>query len=122
MESTIPVFGIIWEPLDDSLYWLDLTTMLRAEGVHARLQVPIAQRLDPADVEALLEAMWRSTTGTPIAAALGSDDEELQESAVYDCWGLGRRDPRYLVLLRRVMSRSSQLRLTLPSTCLIAAP
>lgn len=103
MESTIPVFGIVWDPDDGGLYWVDLTNTLRIEGIEAPLRVPSRNRLNREDLGDLLEAMWRSTTGTPIAAALGSDDEELQDAAVYDCWGLGRRDPRYLILLRRVM-------------------
>ncbi len=102
MESTIPVFGIVWDPDDSGLYWLDLTTALRADGLEVALRVPRSNRLDD-DVGSFAEAIWRSTTGTPVAAAFGSDDEELQDAAVYDCWGLGRRDLRYLVLLRRVM-------------------
>jgi hypothetical protein len=47
--------------------------------------------------------MWDSTAGASVGVAFGSDDGELQEAAIYDCYGLGRSDPRYLVLLRRVM-------------------
>jgi hypothetical protein len=103
MDSTIAVFGIVWDPDEAALYWIDLTHALRAEGIDAPLHIPAANRLDDGDLSDFVEAMWRSTTGTSIAAGLGSDDADLQDAAVFDCWGLGRRDPRYLVLLRRVM-------------------
>ena len=67
------------------------------------LRIPATNRLDRRDLDDFLEAAWRATTGTPIAAALGSDADDVQDAAVYDCWGLGRGDPRYLVLLRRAM-------------------
>jgi hypothetical protein len=47
--------------------------------------------------------MWRSTSGPTVAFAFGSDDADMQEAAAYDCFGLGRAGPKYLVLLRRVM-------------------
>lgn len=101
-ESTVPVFGVVWDPDDGGLYWFDLTATLRSDGVDAPLHVDAANRLDNS-TDDFLDAAWRATTGTPLAAALGSEDEDQQDAAVYDCWGLGRRDPRYLVLLRRVM-------------------
>jgi Domain of unknown function (DUF4365) len=102
-ESTVPVFGIVWDPQDGALYWTELTRILQEEGVDAPLRVPTANRLRDEDIEHFLASMWRATTGTGLAPAFGSDDTELQEAAVYDCYGLGRWDPRYLILLRRAM-------------------
>ncbi len=102
-ESTIPVFGIVWDPADGALYWLELTSLLRERGLRAPLAVPASNRLDAGGADIFLNTAQRATAGNSIAAAFGSDDSALQEAAIYDCWGFGRHDPRYLVLLRRVM-------------------
>jgi hypothetical protein len=102
-DSTVPVFGIIWDPDIGSLFWVDLTAALLGSDLTGALEVPATNRLDDADLDAFLGAVWQSTTHSSVSSALGSDDTELQELAVYDCWAMGRRDPRYLVLLRRVM-------------------
>jgi len=102
-ESSIPVFGIVWDPVGGGLYWTDLTGTLRNKGLDATLQIPATNRIDTGDLADFLDAMWRSTTGPSVAHAFGSDDADLQEAAAYDCFGLGRADPTYLVLLRRVM-------------------
>ncbi len=102
-ESSVPVFGIAWDPADGGLYWTDLTGTLRNEGIDATLQIPATNRVDTGDLEDFLDAMWRATSGPAIALAFGSDDADLQDAAAYDCFGLGRADPTYLVLLRRVM-------------------
>jgi hypothetical protein len=39
-ESSIPVFGIVWDPAGGGLYWTDLTGTLRNEGLDATLQIP----------------------------------------------------------------------------------
>ena len=102
MNSSVPVFGVVWDP-DGGLYWADVTSTLRANGIAATLDVPAANRIDDGGLDSFLEAMWRATVEPRIAVALGSDDAELQEVAAFDCLGLGRTDPRYLILLRRVM-------------------
>lgn len=102
-SSTVPVFGIVWDPDDGGLYWTDLTGRLREAGHEAELRVPASHRIDRGDVSDFLDAMWRSTTGSSLALAFGSDDLELQEAAIWDAYGMGRLEPRYLVLLRRVM-------------------
>ncbi|WP_158294001.1 DUF4365 domain-containing protein [Kribbella sp. VKM Ac-2568] len=103
MESSVPVFGIVWDPVDSGLYWTELTEPLRQKGIDTTLRIPITNRLRVEALDDFLDAMWRSTTGPTIALAFGSDDAELQDAAAYDCFGLGRADARYLILLRRVM-------------------
>ena len=102
MNSSVPVFGVVWDP-DGGLYWVDITSTLRSSGIATTLEVPAANRIDGGGLDSFLEAMWRATVEPWIAVALGSDDAELQEMAAFDCLGLGRKDSRYLVLLRRVM-------------------
>ena len=120
-ESTVPVFGIVWDPDNEGLYWIDLTARLREGGHNAELRVPASHRIDGGDVSDFLDAMWRSTTGSSLALAFGSDDFELQEAAIYDAYGLGRRDHRYLVLLRRVMFKldptALDLAISILNTC-----
>jgi Domain of unknown function (DUF4365) len=103
MDSTVPVFGIVWDPDTGGLYWIDLTSTLRNGGLNARLEISSERRIDAGGLDDFLSAMWRSTTSSILGLAFGSDDPELQDAAAYDCYGLGRKDPRYLVLLRRVM-------------------
>jgi len=102
-ESSVPVFGIVWDPADGGLYWTDLTGTLRHEGIAATLQIPATNRVDAGNIEDFLDAMWRATSGPAVALVFGSDDADLQDGAAYDCFGLGRANPAYLVLLRRVM-------------------
>lgn len=101
--STVPVFGIVWDPTIEKLFWLNLTAELQSKGIDSQLRVPVEQCLEGDGEKSFLQAMWQATAGSPVAAALGSDDAEVQDAAVFDIYGLGRRDPRYLVLLRRVM-------------------
>lgn len=103
MDSSVPVFGIVWDPDSGELYWIDLTTELRRNGLETELRIGPEQRLEDQGGDSFLEGMWRSTAGPAIAASLGSDDPEVQDAAVFDIWGLGRSDARYFTLLRRVM-------------------
>jgi len=102
LHSTVPVFAIIWDP-EGGIYWLDLTARLRTDGEDAALEIPRSNRIDIGDPAGFLMAMWQATSSDSIGAAFGSSDGDAQTSAVYDCLGLGRSDPQYLILLRRVM-------------------
>jgi len=101
-NSTVPVFGIVWDPGNDSLFWINLTKKLRQEGLGTPLLVESNHHLADS-LDEFIGEVWQSTSGTDLAAALGSDDVELQDIAIEDCWGLARRDPRFLVLVRRSM-------------------
>ena len=101
-ESTVPVFGILWDP-EHGLHWINLTDFLRCEGIDAPIRLTSDNSLDEQSVGAFVEAAQRATAGSMAMAALGSTDAELQAAAIWDCFGLGRRDPRYLTLVRRVM-------------------
>ena len=103
-ESTVPVFAVIWDP-DDILYWVNLTDILSREGQDAPIKVPRNNRLDEGGLDTFIEAAWVAASTSPPLVALGSTDVELQTAAIWDCYGLGRRDPEYLILLRRVMFR-----------------
>lgn len=102
--STVPVFGIVWDPDEDALFWCDISGKLRTDGLEAKLFAPNTQELNTAEgANAFLEYAIASTIAGPIALALASEDKFLQIAAVEDTLAWGRQDPRYFILLRRVM-------------------
>jgi hypothetical protein len=107
-RSTVPVFGIVYDPEDAGLRWGDLTGYLRANPQHEGGVVPIPRRatLTPSslrgDFSATVSRYTMSNDGVP-AVTLLSPSEVLQASAVWDTWALGRHDARHLIILRRVL-------------------
>jgi hypothetical protein len=106
--STVPVFGVVFDPDDQKLRWVDVTGYLRQEmGVSAG-SVPIG-RNDVLDRESLMSmlvpaaAKYAFPAGGSTAINLLSENDEIQVGAVFDAWALGRGDARYLILLRRVV-------------------
>lgn len=102
LRSTVPVFGIVWDP-DGSLYWLNISDTLNRHGEVARLHVPDSNVLDGEGLSKFQLYVLDSVLGSHSMFAFGSTDADLQKDAIWDCYGLGRRDPEYLIMLRRVM-------------------
>ena len=106
--STVPVFGIVYDPTDEGLRWVDLTGYLRMQP-------------DLMAGNAVVRKEWVLTPGTlresfktavsryaeagsgAIALHLLARNDALQDSAVFDAWALGRHDARYLLILRRML-------------------
>ena len=102
--STVPIFGIVWDPDTDGLYWCDITGTLRKQGHQARIHAPKHNELNSTEgASSFQEYAVASSIAGPIALALASDDLLLQVAAVEDTLAFGKRDPRYFVLLRRIM-------------------
>lgn len=107
-ESTIPVFGLVFDPQDRRLRWQDLTGYLRAHPSLNEGRIPVsAEAL--LDEGALIGALrstietYRSNRSSPLAMNLLSEDPEVQAAAVFDAWALGRGDARFLLILRRLI-------------------
>jgi hypothetical protein len=102
--STVPVFGIVWDPDSNGLHWCDITGTLRKQGYQAQLHASRCNELNSTEGAASFKeyAIACSIAG-PVALALASDDPLLQVAAVEDTQAFGKRDPRYFVLLRRTM-------------------
>ena len=101
-QSTIPVFCVVWDP-DDELYWINVTDLLKREGIDIPITIPHRNRLDEDGLAAFVAAAQTAAEAAPSMVAFGSTDVELQTAAIWDCYGFGRHNPEYLVLLRRVM-------------------
>lgn len=106
-RSTVPVFGIVHDPDDDLLRWVDLTGYLRAhpEQVGGNVAVTGRNTLDDMTLRGAF------TNAVRVYAARGATDlvlnllspEPFQTDAMYDAWALSRSDPKYLLLLRRFL-------------------
>ncbi len=104
-RSTVPVFGIVYDPKDQQVRWVDLTGYLRAHPEQKSGSVPVAgkQTLDPVTLRGAF------TNAAQAYGARGTTDlvlnlllsDPFQTGAVYDAWALSRSDPRYLLILRR---------------------
>jgi hypothetical protein len=104
MNSTIPVIGIAHDPDTDRICWVDVSALLRTEGIDASISVPRAQHLG-GEPEVQRFVRYIASTTQPMAGLLnlGSSDPRLQAEAAFLAWFIGREDGRALVLLRRVM-------------------
>jgi hypothetical protein len=106
-RSTVPVFGIVYDPEDKQIRWVDLTGYLRAHPEQVGGSVPVVGR------QTLDEATLRGafTNAVRAYAARGTTDlvlnllspDPFQTGAVYDAWALARSEPKYLLLLRRFL-------------------
>jgi hypothetical protein len=105
-RSTVPVFGLVYDPTDNLLRWIDLTRYLRGHAHQDRGSVPVSKDavLNETTLHtAFTRALSRyASAGDTIAFDLLSPDT-VQASAVLDAWALGRHDPRYLLLIRRLI-------------------
>jgi hypothetical protein len=105
-HSTVPVFGVIYDPGDQILRWVDLTAYLRMHPQQNAATVPVLR-------EAILneETLRQDFERAVLAYAVGGEALALnllspgdsQPDAVSDAWALGRYDYRYLLLLRRLI-------------------
>lgn len=106
-RSTVPVFGIVHDPEDSKLRWVDLTGYLRAHPDQERGNVPVVGR------QTLDEFALRGAFANAVRAygARGTTDlvlnllspDPFQTGAMYDAWALSRSDSKYLLLLRRLL-------------------
>ena len=106
-RSTVPVFGIVHDPGDDLLRWVDLTGFLRAhpEQTGGSVSVVGRQTLDELTLRGAFANAVRAYAArgtTDLVLNLLSSDP-FQTGAVYDAWALSRSDPKYLLLLRRFL-------------------
>jgi hypothetical protein len=104
-RSTVPVFGIVYDPSDTKIRWVDLTGYLRAHPEQNSGSVPVSGRhsLDALSVAGAF------TNAVRAYAARGAGDltlnllspDPFQTGAVYDAWALSRSEAKYLLIVRR---------------------
>ncbi len=108
-ESSIPVAGIVYDPTNDRLYWCNISAFLELPTTEAPKAIPIDknQVLDERTLETRFkQELRRSINQRSVGASLlqlCSKSEEVQISALYDCFGAGRSEPRFLILLRYLL-------------------
>jgi Domain of unknown function (DUF4365) len=107
-NSTVPIFGVVHDPEKDDLHWVNLTSWARAQvSPPSPMEAPVEGtfRLDSRTLGAFVaEARsFLAASGPPALVGLADSDPEVQRAAIYDAFGLGRRDPRPLLLLRAAL-------------------
>lgn len=111
-ESTIPVFGIVYDPDDARLRWVDVTAYLGShEVLNGRVPVSAKAILDASTLFsdfALAAKRYMAGGNDGIALRLLSSSEVAQCEAIIDGWALARHDPRFLILVRRLISHFSR--------------
>jgi hypothetical protein len=105
-RSTLPVFGIVYDPSDQLLRWTDLTGHLRKD--HESTAVTVLSSAILSEMTLVREFMsaaleYAAPDRIGIAINLLSKNAAVQRENLWDAWALGRRDARYLILLRRVL-------------------
>ena len=107
-QSTVPVFGLVYDPSDRMIRWADLTGYLRDHPRQDGGTIPVSGDavLNSATLHSeFAPAVSNYVFGAGAAIALNLlSPGELQADAVFDAWALGRHDARYLVLLRRLVA------------------
>lgn len=107
-NSTVPIFGIVYDPDGGALRWVDITGYLR-ENPGKNSGSILVSSLSVLTEESLSgdfgAAIQKYSPGSDVRILenLLSEEEEQQTSAVLDLWARGRVDSRYLRLLRRVV-------------------
>lgn len=102
--STVPIFGLVYDPEDQLMRWIDITGHLRAYPEKHTGNVPISRKaiLTEANLRGVFTSALAGYTGrfgTIATNLLASGD--VQTDAVYDAWALGRSDAKYLLIVRR---------------------
>jgi hypothetical protein len=104
--STIPVFGIVYDPDDTLLRWVDITGYLRAHPRQDGGNIPVS-RNSVLTVASLASEFADALV--PYAGQFGNIAlnlllaRDLQMDALYDAWALGRFDAKYLLIVRRLI-------------------
>jgi hypothetical protein len=106
-RSTVPVFGLVYDPADRVARWADLTAYLRAHPDQQGGSILISQHAVLNEVSLRSEFVptvmaYAAGGGGTVALNLLSAGR-LQLSAVFDAWALGRQDAKFLILLRRLI-------------------
>jgi Domain of unknown function (DUF4365) len=102
--SPVPIIGIVHDEDSGALHWTDLTAWAKSQSASPPSYCPVLRDdlLSPNTLDSFVVRMRSRLRelGDPPVLNLGSEDPGEQARAAWDCWALGRRDPRALFLLR----------------------
>ena len=100
-NSTIPVIGIVHDPDQAKLAWINLSQHLRTRTDSLKhVPIPATAVLNSDSLEELERNIRETSTGAAPVLAIWSSDEMEACQAVWDCTAVGRRDARVLKNLR----------------------
>jgi hypothetical protein len=114
-SSTVPIIGMVHDPDTAAIRWINLSEVARSrvqiDGFSAAPQsdeateVVVTEVLDDANFDRFLNEVETYLTATAESAylLLVDSDDDLRRRGVFNCWTLGRRDPRPLIILRRLL-------------------
>lgn len=113
--STVPVIGMVHDPDTAVIRWINLSQLARSrvqiDGYSAAPQsdalteVVVTDVLDDASFDRFLDEVegYLAATAESAYLFLVDSDDDVRRRGVFNCWTLGRRDPRPLILLRRLL-------------------
>jgi len=104
-HSTVPVFGLVYDPDDQEIRWIDITGYLRKHSGVTAGRIPVTKEtvLSRATLHGQFKTALQgySSRGFGALALNLLIAGPLQGDAVYDAWALGRSDSKYLLIIRR---------------------
>jgi hypothetical protein len=106
--STIPIFGIVYDPDDRLLRWIDITGYLLDNPKLHSGNIPVSRHatLDEISLRDEFKAALKKYAAAGFFGRLTLNllaPGPLQTDAVYDAWALGRSDAKYLLIVRRLI-------------------
>jgi hypothetical protein len=106
--STVPVFGVVFDPERDELFWANLTHWLRTHSDAALPKsIPVSQdnTLTADTLPAFLQEArtFLLASRFPEAFAITKADSSEQLSTIFDLFALGRRNAAPLLFIRAIL-------------------
>jgi hypothetical protein len=102
MYSTVPVIEVVHDSKDGRLRRANLTAALREDRELASVHVPDGALLDEdGQLQVRIESVRATTRRPGLPMALGTDSDDEQEAAVWDCFAIARRNADALIAVRR---------------------
>jgi hypothetical protein len=106
-ESTLPVLGLIHDPDDGLIRWCSISAFVNTEQNATASSIPVTADaiLDEKELHSSLRSAIIDASKAakdPLVQAL-SEESDISESAILDCFALGRSDARVFIGLRYLL-------------------
>jgi Domain of unknown function (DUF4365) len=116
-SSTVPIIGMVHDPDTDVIRWHNLTqtarshVLIRDDSYQTEMQsdasteVIVTDVLDDTSFDGFVRHVdtYLAATANASFLLLLDADDGTRRRGIFNCWTLGRRDPRPLVLVRRLL-------------------